>query len=101
MKIFCASLVHESHSFSPIPTNLDSYREALLFRPSTGEGAALLERMTPPGHLRLRIRDAGHQLVDGLHAGAAPSAPTGRVAYETLREEIIQNLRAAMPVDAC
>lgn len=100
MKIYCASLVHESHSLSPIPTGLDSYRELFLYRPSTGEGREQLEARTPPGHLRLRVREAGHELVDGLHAGAAPSAPTVRPAYEALREELLESLRTAAPVDA-
>ena len=39
MKLFTATLVHETNSFSPIPTSLESYREMFLFLPSTGEGA--------------------------------------------------------------
>lgn len=100
MRIFCASLVHESHSFSPIPTNLASYREGFLYRPSTGEGADIIEQVSPEGNLRLRVRAAGHELVDGLHAAAAPSAPTVRGAYEALRDELMENLSDAAPVDA-
>lgn len=100
MKIFCASLVHESNSFSPIPTGIDSYREAFLYRPSTGEGADTIETISPEGNLRLRVRAAGHELIDGLHAAATPSGPTIQQDYETLREELLSNLRDAMPVDA-
>jgi hypothetical protein len=37
MRLFTASLVDESSTFSPIPTSIVSFREGLLHRPSRSE----------------------------------------------------------------
>ncbi len=48
---------------------------------------------------RLRGKELGWDLVEGMVAGAQPSGTTTRHAYETLREELLADLRAALPVD--
>ena len=44
--------------------------------------------------------DADWELVEGTLAYATPSAPLTRAAYETLRDEILGQIRAALPLDA-
>jgi microcystin degradation protein MlrC len=41
----------------------------------------------------------GHTLIEGTAAWADPAGMVGRAAYEGLRDEILAQLRAAMPVD--
>lgn len=98
MKVYCASMTHESNSFSPLPTNMDSFREMFLYRPSTGEGKGLLDKPLLEANLRSICLDRGWQVIDGLFAGACPSAPTRVTDYKTLRDEMINGLRDAMPV---
>lgn len=61
------------------------------------------EQMTffagPLGAARIRAKELGWEVVEGLVAGAQPSGTTTRYAYERLREELLQDLRQAMPVD--
>lgn len=99
MKVFCSTLLHESNSFSPLPTTLDNYRGDFCFLPSTREGADILESGSHNMVLRAACQARGYHIVDGIHAGAAPSAPTKQEDYEALRDEMMQRLRAAMPVD--
>lgn len=100
MRIFCATLSHETNRFSPLPTNLESYREFYLHLPSTGEGAHYLDAPMEGVNLYAAIKARGHQAICGLAASAQPSMPTRRQDYEFLREELLVNLRAAGRVDA-
>src|SRR5579862_3924019 len=100
VKFFCATLSHETNRFSPLPTNLDSYREFYLHLPSSGEGAHYLDAPMEGVNLYAAIRARGHEAICGLAASAQPSMPTRRQDYELLRDEILGNLRRAVPVDA-
>ena len=100
MKIYCATMIHESNSFSALPTSLASFRESVLYLPSTGEGREHLGQiLAGVDHLRL-MTERGHEAVVGLIANAEPSLPVNGADYRRLREEILGNLRAALPVDA-
>lgn len=100
MKIFCASLIHETNTFSPIPTDLDSFREIALCLPSTGEGLELQTQAFEGVNIGMLARRRGHQVVDGLMASAEPSAPLNQQDYLTLRSEIIRGIEQASPVQA-
>ncbi|WP_312160457.1 M81 family metallopeptidase [Phenylobacterium sp.] len=99
MRLFTACLAHESSSFSPIPTNMENFRDAMLHRPSRGETVkgrfkSIECALTAKGH------DRGHDIVESVGAVAMPSGPLARTDYEELRDEIVNDLRLAMPVDA-
>ncbi len=100
-RMFTAGLGHESNSFSPLPTGLASFREYLLWRPGD---APLTYRGMETGPLdaaRALVRaDPDWELVEGTLAYATPSAPLTRSAYEALRDEILGQMEAAMPLDA-
>jgi microcystin degradation protein MlrC len=100
MKFFCATLSHETNRFSPLPTDLESYREFYLHLPSTGEGAHYLEEPMEGVNLYAAIKSRGHETICGLAASAQPARPTRRQDYEFLREELLSNLCKAGKVDA-
>ncbi len=100
MKIFCSTLNHETSRFSPIPTDLDSYREAYLYLPSTAEGSHWCSEVLDEVSWTEILRPLGHEVVFGLLASAQPSLPTNRADYTRLKAEIIEPLRQAMPLDA-
>ncbi len=88
-----------SSGFSPIPTNLENFREGLLHRPSRGELiplrlTAIECALTEKGTRR------GHDVVESIGAAATPSGPTVKADYELIRDEIVSDLKKAMPVDA-
>ncbi|MGO4837989.1 M81 family metallopeptidase, partial [Rhizobiaceae sp. 2RAB30] len=49
---------------------------------------------------RKRARTEGFTLIEGTATWAEPAGLVSRTAYETLRDEILGQLRAAMPVNA-
>ncbi len=100
MRLFIASLHTESNTFAPIPTDLQSFTGNCYFQPGahpdhpTTTASALLIVA------RGRSRADGFTLIEGTVTGAHPAGTTSRHAYETLRDEILGQLRDALPVDA-
>ena len=100
-RMFTAGLGHESNSFSPLPTGLPSFREYLLWRPGDAPLSYRGMETGPLDAARALVRaDDEWELVEGTLAYATPSAPLTRSAYETLRDEILGQMEAALPLDA-
>ncbi len=94
MKLFVGGLSTETNTFLSMPTGYDDFEQTTLVYggdPPTGEGML--------SFIGKRVQERGWTLVDGLFAGAFPAGPTTRAAYESLRDEILADLRAALPVD--
>ncbi|MEI7444923.1 MAG: M81 family metallopeptidase [Burkholderiales bacterium] len=98
MKVFSATLATETNTFAPLPTGLDAFRDRGCFR--AGEHPDAPQLFTGPlWAARLRAKDHGLTLVEGLCAAAMPAGTTTREAHETLRAELLADLEAALPVD--
>ncbi|MEQ8641250.1 MAG: M81 family metallopeptidase [Alphaproteobacteria bacterium] len=98
MKLFAASLATETNAYSPIPTDLNSFRDTLWFEGGSHPDHPTL--MTAPLWVaRRRAQQEGWNLVEGLSAWAEPSAVVRRDAYEAMRDQILAELSAALPVD--
>ena len=86
-------------TFSPLPTGLGSYEDSLLVR---GGKYGRLRGHNFAGPL-IRWREKAHALgwevVEGVAAFAAPAGNTTAACFNALRDEILGELRAAMPVD--
>ncbi len=97
MKIFSAYLATETNTFAAAPTGRRSFEEYGFHR-----GDASVRAPDGAGALLRCLRDAaeadGHQFVESVAAFAQPSGRTVRAVYEDLREQILADLRAAMPV---
>jgi microcystin degradation protein MlrC len=99
MRLFAATLATETNTFSPLPTSLDAYKEAVYLRP--GEHPADAPRMctAPLFVARRRAAAEGFTLVEGRCFAASPAGTTNRRDYEFMRDEILGELKAAIPVD--
>lgn len=99
MRLFAATLATESNTFAPMPTSLEGYREGVFLRP--GEHPTDAPRMcTAPLFIaRNRAAAEGFTLVEGSCFAASPAGTTNRADYEFMRDEILGQLQAAMPVD--
>ena len=97
MKFFAASLSTETNTFAAAPTGRGSFEEYGIYR-----GDASVKAPEGGGALLRCLRDAaeaeGHTLVESVAAFAQPSGRTVRAVYEDLREQILDDLRAALPV---
>ncbi len=99
MRLFTATLATETNTFSPLPTSIENYRESVFLRP--GEHPTDAPRMcTAPLFVgRARAKKEGFELIEGSCFAASPAGTTNRADYETMRDEILSQLKAAMPVD--
>ena len=99
MRLFAATIATESNTFSPMPTSLDAYKECVFLRP--GEHPEDAPRMctAPLWVARRRAAAEGFALIEGSCFAASPAGTTNRADYECMRDEILGQLRAALPVD--
>ncbi|MBM3550024.1 MAG: M81 family metallopeptidase [Alphaproteobacteria bacterium] len=98
MKLFTAGFSHETNSFSPLPTSKRSFEE-LMIRPKTGQGMARLKDAVGYADFIRLGEESQMQVVKSLYCEAQPSAPMNQKDYEEIRDEILADLKAAMPVD--
>src|SRR5215510_12869618 len=99
MRLFTATLATETNTFSPLPTSLASYQESVFLRPGEHPEDAARMCTAPLFVARRRPADDGFQLIEGSCFAASPAGVTNRRDYETMRDEILGQLRAALPVD--
>jgi microcystin degradation protein MlrC len=98
MRLFTGSLATETNTFAPLPAGLDAYRADAYYPAGTHPDRPLMFS-GPLWAARQRAREHGWTLIEGLVASAMPAGVTTRHAYETLRDELLEDLRAALPID--
>lgn len=99
MRIFTASLATETNTFSPVPTDRASFEMAFYARPGEHPETPTL-CSSPIVALRRRAARDGLTVIEGTATWAEPGGLVQRQAYEALRDEILGQLRAALPVEA-
>ncbi len=98
MKVFIACLGTETNTFSSMPTGVQTFEDTMLFRGDATRRPATTFSM--PLHVwRAAAEERQGQVVESLAAFAQPAGLTVRKVYEGFRGEILDDLRAAMPVD--
>ena len=98
MRVFTASLATETNTFAPMPTGLAAFTDEGGYFPGGSHPPGMSFFGGPLHAARQRAREQGWTLVEGLVAAAQPSGTTTRAAYETLRDQILADLGAALPV---
>ncbi|BCP54767.1 microcystinase C [Kaistia sp. 32K] len=98
MRIFTASLATETNTFAPVPTDRASFEMAFYAGPGQHPETPTL-CSSPIVALRKRAEADGIDLVEGTATWAEPGGLLQRATYEGLRDEILDQLRAALPVD--
>ncbi|MFV0300730.1 MAG: M81 family metallopeptidase [Paracoccus sp. (in: a-proteobacteria)] len=98
-RIFTAALATETNTFSPIVIDRKGFEGSLYAPP--GEHPETPTLCTAPITVGRRVcAEKGWTLIEGTAAWADPAGLVARGAYESLRDEILDQLRAALPVDA-
>ncbi len=100
MKIFNATLITETNTFGPTPTGLDDYAAYGIYHGDVSKTDPDCLLAEGPVELRRLAAEHGHTVVESLTTMAQPSGRTVQQVYESFREEILTDLRAALPVDA-
>ena len=98
MRIYAAALALEANTFSPLPTSWEAFVEKLHFPP----GAHPAEPRHQTGAFwaaRERAKGGRFTLVEGSCFAAQPGGPAATAAYERMRDTILAEIKAALPLD--
>jgi len=93
MRVFAGGIATETNTFSPMPTGMadfDIVRANSI--PESGISPAI-------DMFQQRTEERGWEFIFSLYAWAQPAGITTRATYESLRDEMLDALRAAQPVD--
>lgn len=98
-RLFVAGFQHETNTFSPDGADWDAFTRGDFFPPYR-EGAALLEPGRYAGLPLGGFLDSAHRddigIVPSCWAGAAPSGPVRRSAFERIERRILDDLAQAL-----
>ena len=98
MRIFVAGIATEVNTFSPIFIGEAAFAASLLARPGQHPDTPTL-CTAPLTDARQRARAGEFELVEGTTCWADPGGLVSQGTYEMLRDEILGQLQAALPVD--
>ena len=98
MRCFTAALATETNTFSPLATSMKGFRERFYYPPGTYPDTPY-NCTGPLWAARKRAKTRGWTVIEGTCTSAQPAGITVRHVYEGLRDEILGQLKAALPVD--
>lgn len=98
MRVFSGTLATETNTFGPMPTGLASFKDRAYY-PAGKHPDRLTMFSGPLWAARIRGKELGWELHEGLVAASQPNGITTREAYESLRDELLSDLKSAMPLD--
>jgi len=99
MKIFIATLATETNTAAVVPTGRVDFEAVGVYR---GDGSVKAPTGIGVFHAELQRLAAadGHTVVESIATFAQPAGTTLRAIYEEYRECLLEDLKAALPVDA-
>ena len=98
MRVFVGSLATETNTFSPLFVDRSAF-EAAFYAPPGKHPQTPTLCSAPFVAARRRAARDGFELIEGTAAWAEPAGLVSRHAYEGLRDEILDQIRAAVPLD--
>ena len=99
MRSFAATIATETNTFSPLPTSIEAFRERVFLRPGEHPDDAPRMCTAPLFVARKRAAHDGFTLVEGSCFAASPAGRVNQADYEFMRDEVLAQLKAALPLD--
>lgn len=99
MRVFCASIATETNTFSPLRTDFSDFSQSFYAAPGEHPETPTLCSAVFPA-LRKRAQAGEVDLIEGTATWAEPGGLVNARTWERLRDEVLDQLRAALPVDA-
>lgn len=98
MRVVIGGISHETSTFTPVQTTLDSYRERFLLR---GEEiiTTFTGSNTPLGGFIEGADKHGYEVIPTLYGSPHTSAPTPRPIFDTLLDELLKRIKDAGAID--
>ena len=97
MKVFAGGIMTETNTFAPFPTGMADYQKVQAANYNPNNNGSDYGNAMDVWYQQTQQR--GWQFCPGLFAFAQPAGITPRPVYEALRDEMLADLQAAMPVD--
>ena len=98
MRLFYAALALEANTFLPLPTAYQAFVEKLYYPP--GRYPEKQSHQTGAmDAVRARAARGEFALIEGSCYAAQPGGAAARAAYERMRDQILGELKAALPLD--
>jgi microcystin degradation protein MlrC len=97
LRVFAGGLATETNSFSPLPTGYDDFAKARAGDPTEARDRIFFGRSFRA--YEAVARERGADLVLGSYCFATPAGPPPAAVYARLRDELLAELDAALPVD--
>lgn len=99
MRVFCASIATETNTYSPLRTDFSDFVESFYAPPGEHPATPTLCSAVFPA-LRKRAAAGEIELIEGTASWAEPGGLTNARTWARLRDEVLDQLRAALPLDA-
>lgn len=99
MRVFCASLATETNTFSPLRTDFTDFEQSFYAKPGAHPETPTLCSAVFPA-LRARVESEGIELIEGTATWAEPGGLLSKRTWRRLRDEVLDQLRAALPLEA-
>ena len=97
-RVFVGSLATETNTFSPLRTDLQDFRDSFYAGPGDHPATPTLCSAVFPV-ARDRARQYGWQVIEGTATWAEPGGLVNARTWELLRDQMLAEIRAAMPLD--
>ena len=98
MRLFYAALALEANTFLPLPTAYQAFTEKLYYPPGRYPESQSHQTGAMDA-VRARAARGEFTLIEGSCYAAQPGGAASRAAYERMRDEILAELKTALPVD--
>lgn len=99
MRVFCASIATETNTFSPLRTDFADFAESFYAPPGEHPETPTLCSAVFPA-LRRRANAGEFTLIEGTATWAEPGGLINAATWERLRDEVLQQIHTAMPLEA-
>jgi microcystin degradation protein MlrC len=99
MRVFCASVATETNTFSPLRTDFSDFAQSFYAPPGEHPETPTLCSAVFPA-LRKRAKAGEVELIEGTATWAEPGGLVNARTWDRLREEVLDQLKAALPVEA-
>lgn len=97
-RVFVASLATETNTFSPLRTDLQDFKDSFYAPPGEHpETPTLCSAVFPVAHAM--AEQYNWKVIDGTASWAEPGGIVNQQCWEFLRDQLLDELKAAMPVD--
>ena len=97
-RVFLGSIATETNTFSPLRTDIRDFKESFYAPPGQHPKTPTLCSAVYPA-ARVRAAEFNWQIVEGTASWAEPGGVINQHTWEFLRDQLLTELRAAMPVD--